>query len=166
MPEQNSLISPEFNTLEDRFINIVTALPTGILIYRLESKERLVFYDANPAAGQILGVDTNQFIGKTIEEAYPPLSGTEVPERYREAASKGTPWYSEQINYKDEQIEGAYEVHAFQISPGFMAAAFTEVTNYLKAEKSLRRERDLSIRYHDAVKGLSLGKQTGNLKSF
>ncbi len=40
---------------EQRFRNIVEAIPVGLLIYHLESDGRLVFSGSNSAAGRILG---------------------------------------------------------------------------------------------------------------
>lgn len=126
---------------EARFRSIVESSPMGIHMYRLQPDGKLVFMVANPAADDILGVDNTQFIGKTIEDAFPPLADTEVPEKYRLAAIKGVPWHTEQIVYQDERISGVYEVYAFQTSPGRMAAMFLDVTERKKAEEALRRER-------------------------
>ena len=123
---------------EERFRSIVQASPMGMHMYQLESDGRLVFTGANPAADKLLGVDNTQFIGKAIEEAFPPLTETEAPERYRLAASEGTPWNTEQIIYGDEQIKGAFEVHAFQTEPGKMAAMFLDITERKQAEAEIR----------------------------
>ena len=106
----------------------------GIHLYRLEGDERLVFVGANTAADTLLGIDNEQFVGLSIEEAFPPLAETEVPTRYRSAARDGVPWQTEQITYQDEQISGAFEVYAFQTSPGRMAAMFLDVTARKQAE--------------------------------
>ncbi|MHA2370298.1 MAG: PAS domain-containing sensor histidine kinase, partial [Candidatus Hodarchaeales archaeon] len=128
------LMEDELRQSEEKFRNIIEFVPIGMLMYQLISGEKLVFYDANPAAAKILGVDTEQFIGKTIEEAFPPLAETEVPERYRLAASKGVTWQTDEIVYQDDQISGAYEVHAFQTAPDKMAAAFLDITDRKRAE--------------------------------
>jgi len=91
---------------EEKFRNIVESSPMGMHMYQLESDGSLIFIGANPAADTILGVDNSQFIGKTIKEAFPPLADSEVPQRYRAAASKGTPWFTEQVNYQDEIEDG------------------------------------------------------------
>jgi len=127
---------------EAKFRNISEASPMGMHLYELQSQNRLVFIGANPAADRILGVDNSQFIGKTIETAFPPLAESEVPTRYRAAAAEGTPWRTEQIIYEDDQIKGAFEVYAFQTSPGRMAAMFLDTTERMQAEAALKESQE------------------------
>ncbi len=125
---------------EARFRSIFQSAPIGMHMYELRPDGRLVFINANPAADRILGVDNSVFIGKTIEEAFPPLTDTEIPDRYREAAATGTSWRSDNVDYENGRlIRGAYEVAAFQTSPGVMVAAFTDITDRKRKEEELRR---------------------------
>lgn len=127
----------------------------GIHFYELDATGRLVFAGANPAADRLLGVDNAQFIGKTIEEAFPPLAATELPARYRAAAATGVAWSTEQIDYDDEKIRGAFEVHAFQTGPRRMAVIFSDITQRLRdqhaLEQSERRYRDLFENANDLI---------------
>ncbi|MBN1579252.1 MAG: PAS domain S-box protein [Anaerolineae bacterium] len=128
---------------EATYRNIIESVPMGMHIYQLEPDGRLVFSGANPAADQILGVDNRQFIGKSIEEAFPALAETEVPEMYRRAALTGEPWQTDQIMYEENQIAGAFVVHAFQTSPGRMAASFLDMTARKQAEEAVRFQKSL-----------------------
>jgi PAS domain S-box-containing protein len=132
---------------EQRFRALVEASPMGLHLYRLEADDRLVFVGANLAADCILGVNNQQFVGKTLEEAFPALVRTEVPERYRLAASAGGSWHTEQITYADERVGGAFEVFAFQVGPGLMAAMFADITARKQAEETLKQEREMAQRY-------------------
>jgi len=123
---------------ERQFRNVIQSSPLGLFLYQLEANGRLVFSGYNPAADRILGVECSQFMGKTIEEAFPPLAETEVPERYRQAAANGTSWHSEQIDYEYDQIQGAFEVQAFQTSPGNMAVYFFDITQRKQTEGALK----------------------------
>ncbi len=124
----------ELRASEQRYRSIIESIPMGMHMYQLDAQGRLIFIGANPAAEEILGVDNSQFIGKTIEEAFPPLGETEVPERYALAASHGKTWRSQQITYEDRQIAGSFEVYAFQTAPGMMTAAFWDVTERVRRE--------------------------------
>jgi len=124
---------------EERFKSIIQTSPMGMHLYQLESDGRLILIGSNPAANQILGTDNTSLLGKTIEEAFPSLSKTEIPERYRQAASRGESWKTLQLSYEDQQISGAYEVYAVQTSPGKMAAIFLDVTDRKKHEQILQQ---------------------------
>ena len=127
---------------ERKFRNIVESSPLGVFLYQLEPDGQLVFAASNSSADEILGVDATSFIGKTIEEAFPPLAETEVPARYREAAAHGTPWHTEQINYDHGGITGAYEVSAFQTAPNEVAVMFLDITERKRAEEAVRTSEE------------------------
>ena len=100
--------------LEEESRRLVASIPVGLHRYRLHGDGQLVFAGANPAADTILGVDHRPFVGQTIEEAFPSLAGTEIPNAYRRAASEGLPWHDESVVYSDGRVAGAFLVHAFQ----------------------------------------------------
>jgi PAS domain S-box-containing protein len=131
-------ISRALTESESSFKNIVQSSPMGIFIYILKKDNALVFSGFNPAANRILGVDCAMFVGKTIEEAFPPLAKTEVPRRYRAAARKNIPWHTEQVLYQDQKITGAYEVYAFQTKANHMAAMFLDITSRKQLEEQLK----------------------------
>jgi two-component system cell cycle sensor histidine kinase/response regulator CckA len=144
---------------ERRFRNIVESTPLGMHMYRLDPDGKLVFTDANPAADRILGVDNSQFVGKTIEEAFPALTQTEVPQAYRQVAATGQVWQTDQITYEEGQIAGAFEVYAFQTSPGKMTAAFLDITDRKQAAEALATsEATLRSIFRAAPVGIGLVK--------
>jgi PAS domain S-box-containing protein len=103
---------------------------------------RLIFTEANPAAGKRLGFDHRQLIGKTIEEAFPALAQTDIPDRCRRICTSGEAWHSEQVNYEDNRIKGWFEVHAFQIKQGAMATMFRDISDRKAAEATLKKEKE------------------------
>ena len=137
---------------EEKFRNIVEASPMGMHLYQLEDDGRFIFIGANPAADKILGVENDLFIGKTIEEAFPPMAGTEIPDRYREVARGGKPWQTEQVDYEYGEIHGVFEVYAFQTAPGKMAAMFLDVTERKRTEGALRESESRYRRIFENVR--------------
>ncbi len=129
---------------EEQFRNAIENSPMGVFLYELDDEQNLIVKKSNAAAGRILGTDSEQFIGKTIIEAFPPLAETDVPDHYKAAALQGEMWHSEQISYSDDQIAGAFEVYAFQVKPGSMAAMFLDITERKQYEDTLQTVIDLS----------------------
>jgi two-component system cell cycle sensor histidine kinase/response regulator CckA len=123
--------------LEDRTRSLVASIPIGMHVYRLNSDGALIFTDFNPAAESILVADHREFVGKPIEEAFPALVETGIPERYKEVVRTGQSWNSEQFHYNDGAIAGAFELHAFATGVDSMAVAFADVTERKQAEMQL-----------------------------
>jgi PAS domain S-box-containing protein len=123
---------------EAKYRSLVEHVPVGMHFYELNPDGALIFTGANPGADQILGIENSRFVGKTIEEAFPGLAGTEVPSRYREAAAHGAVWQTEQVDYEGQRIRGAFSVTAFPIAEGSMVAMFTDITRRKQTERELQ----------------------------
>jgi len=152
--KERELTEKSLRESEEKFRKIVESSPMGMHMYELDPKGRLVFTGSNPAADSILGVSNEQYVGKTIEEAFSPLVQTEVPDRYRQVCDTGTPYQKEQIQYADGNIEGAFEVHAFQTDPGKMATMFFDISSRKMAEDALRQSEE---RYKTLTNNLHIG---------
>jgi PAS domain S-box-containing protein len=124
---------------EQRHAEILDALPLGIYIYRLQADGRLILAWANAAAGRILGLEHQDLIGKPIEEAFPPLAATDVPEKYREVAQTGRSWFTDRLEYHDGRCGGIFEVLAFRIRPDEVAVTFTDVTHRWRMHDALQQ---------------------------
>jgi two-component system, cell cycle sensor histidine kinase and response regulator CckA len=145
---------------EARYRSIVDSSPMGIHSYALEDDGRLVFQGGNPAADRILGVDHGSLVGMTIEEAFPTLAASEIPDRYREVARTGAPWTTSQVDYADDRIRGAFDVYAFRISANRMAAVFLDVGDRLRSEEERRR---LEAQLARSQKLESIGRLAGGV---
>lgn len=131
---RRKLIEKDLMESEQRYRTIFNNSPMGIYVFRLESDDRLILESANMAADHLTGITNADLIELTINEAFPALVNTEIPEAYRLAASKGVPWRTENIDYDDNVIRGAFEVQAFQSSPGRVTVVFSNITERKCAE--------------------------------
>lgn len=127
---------------ERKFRSIVEASPMAMYLYRLEEDGRLFLLEANPAADKETGIDHESLYGRTLEEAFPGLVGTDIPEIYRGVASGSLDTQSFVIRYDDERIEGCFDVRVFQTSPGTIVVSFMDISERMKVEEELRLARE------------------------
>lgn len=123
---------------ENQFRSIIENAPLGFHLYRLESDDRLVFIGANPFADTILKARNADFVGQTLEEAFPDLVHTEIPALYRRLAREGGAYHWDHVRYRHLAIRGDFEVTAFQTAPTMVAIAFVDITERRRAEKRQR----------------------------
>lgn len=144
---------------------VLDEAPFGVHLYRLHSDDRLVFVGANATADASLGVDHQQFLGKTIEEAFPALTHTEVPMQYRQVIRSGLPWHTDQVDYDEQGIRGAFEVRAVPMDDDHLAVFFNDITQRLRAAEELsRKQRDLDAYFTHALELLCIATTDGRFK--
>ncbi|MBL8394550.1 MAG: EAL domain-containing protein [Candidatus Accumulibacter sp.] len=134
----------ELQASEAQSRHIVEHAPFGFHFYRLTDDGHLMLVGANPAADAILGMEHAAFVGQSLEVVFPALATTEVPVAYRHLAQSGGAQRWPVVRYRDQRIDGAFEVVAFQIVPGLIAAAFSDITERWQAEAALQ---DSEARY-------------------
>jgi PAS domain S-box-containing protein len=122
-----------------RYQNIIDSAPMGILTYELDADDRLVLTGANQAADTILGVKFPTSIGKTIDEVFPKLAKSELPDEYRRICREGGVYHGDNFEYRDARVSGFYEFDAFQTSPGNVAVAFIDITERKQVELRLKK---------------------------
>jgi PAS domain S-box-containing protein len=119
---------------------VIDNAPFGAHFYHLQEDGNLILTDKNKAADNILKTTHAPLIGKTIEEAFPGLSDSNIPSEYKKIAREGTQYTQEQIDYDNSGICGAFEINAFQTVPSHMAVFFSDITNRKRAEAAFARE--------------------------
>ncbi|MBD3401290.1 PAS domain S-box protein [candidate division GN15 bacterium] len=127
---------------EWRFRSIVDSSPMGIHYYYLDENDRLIFDGANRTSDTLLGINSDALVGKTIEEAFPDLAGSEIPAEYRRVALTNDRYRSEKVVYEDERIKGIFEIDAFQIAPRRMAVMFLDITERQLAVDAIRESEE------------------------
>ncbi len=141
---------------EEKFRSIVKSSPSAIYLYHLENDDRLVLIDANPSAERITGISHQALIGKTLEEAFPNLVHTEVPEMYRKIARRQIDNQSFEMPYNDGRFTGYYSVKVYATQTNSIAVDFIDISGKKKLEldliaaKDKAEESEKNIRKHKA----------------
>ncbi|MCK9580462.1 MAG: PAS domain S-box protein [Methanoregula sp.] len=139
---------------EARYRSVIEFSPFGMHFYEIQPDGSLIFTGANPAADTILGVNNRQYIGRTLEDAFPDLVSTEIPDNYRRIARNGGSWHTDRVIYENGAIHGAFSVSVFQIRPGAIAAAFFDIKEQKKTVEALR---DSEAQYRSIIDNIQDG---------
>jgi PAS domain S-box-containing protein len=150
---------------EARLREIIDSAPFGAYTYELRPDGSLVMISANLSADRIMGYPNQSLIGKTIQEAFPPLANTEIPELYYRVASQGVNLHLEKFTYHNQENSFEYEVHAIQTGKNRVTAFFMDITERLKAEEAIKQLNE-ELEYRVAERTIQLELAIGNWKPF
>lgn len=119
----------ELKEKEEHLEAIIQNSPFGIFTYQLLDDNRLVLTGHNKAADIILGIKSDSYLGKTIEDAFPHLLKSDLPNIYKKVAQTGEVITKTEMEYSpDGKLHRIFEVIVFQISKNRIAAFFHDIT--------------------------------------
>jgi PAS domain S-box-containing protein len=149
---------------EEKFRSIFECSPMAMYCYRLGEDGRLILSGANPAADRETGIAHGSLYGKTLEEAFPALVGTDVPQIYKGVAGGTLGAQSFVIRYDDERIAGHFDVRVFQTGRGTIVVAFMDISDRMKVQDELKESREeLELRVQRRT--AQLQERTGQLRA-
>lgn len=139
--------------------NVISFIPLGVHMYKLLDDGNLIFTGYNPAADKILGINHAGLVGKRIEDAFPSLDSTDIPNHYRETARYGIPWVNNQVIYTDDKIIGSYDVHAFRTTAMDIMVLFSDVTEKHHTSLALKAsEEKFSKAFHTSPDSVNINR--------
>lgn len=125
-----------------RAANIFKNIQVGLYIYHLEDLEddhSLRLIAANPASSLIVGIPDSDIIGKNIDEIFPILRKSNIPQQYAEVVRTQIPVDVEDVYYQDDKtIPATYSLKVFPLPNQCVGISFENVSARRNAENELR----------------------------
>jgi len=140
--------------------DIVRSIPSGFFVYQFQPPARLMLLSANPEAERLTGIRAEQWLGREFNEIWPAGRKLGITDAYLNALRSGVPFETEDLQYSDKRLSGAYRIRAFALSHDRLAVAFEDVTERKRAEAE--RER-LQAQLTQAQKMESVGRLAGGV---
>ncbi|WP_373838174.1 PAS domain S-box protein [Methanospirillum sp.] len=115
-------IETELMEKEEYLETIIQNAPMGVHRYSLLDDNRLIFTGSNITADRILGINNTILFGKTIEEIFPELMLTDIPDIFRFVARTGEKVTKKKITLNCEKInQCCIDMTIFKIGLGKIA---------------------------------------------
>lgn len=129
---------------------MLDASPLGVLVYSLDEENNLRLITTNHSTEKILGIKSEDFLYKRIEEIFPSLPQQTVVKKFKEIASKGGNTLFQKIKYFDKNVSGVFEYSAIQLAEKTVAIFFTDIT---EREKALEQLAENELKYKTLFEG-------------
>lgn len=142
-------------------VQLFEEVPIGVSVFEVSDYTdpgALRLVTANAASVAALGVDINQFAGKSIREAFPTALETAAPAKMLAAVNSGESKTLVDYEYSDENISGGvYELTFVPLGDQHVASIYQNVTKRVAAEKVSRELTQLGEETRERVRALQSG---------
>lgn len=140
--------------------DIVKNIHIGLYVFHLENlndDRTLRLKYANPASEIVMGIPVADVIGKTIDENFPNLRKTQMPQKWANVLRDHRPQNFEEFVYSDNRIEeSVFSVKVFPLPNDHLGVAFEDISNKVKVQQEI-------VESHNRLK---LAQKIGNVGSW
>jgi len=140
--------------------DLVRAIPSGLFIYQYQPPDGLVLVSGNPAAARFTGKEMRDLIGKNFDAIWPAAKAEGITDRFLEVMQSGRMYETEDLQYKDEQLVGAFRIRAFALPGSRLAVAFEDIS---KLKSSEAEKEKIGSQLQQAQKMESVGRLAGGV---
>ena len=142
MGSLKSIDRPAIDELINAMQLICSSMNIGLMVHHMEGfgkTDSIRFIYANDEASKYTATDLSKLVGKTLPEAFPELTKTEIPETFLEVALKKEARNIGVMEYQDENVRKAFfAVKAFPLPNDCVGVAFENVTNRKQLENMIK----------------------------
>jgi len=141
-------------------VDIVLAIPSGLLIFEHEPPDRLVLAAGNPAAEKQLNAQIGDWCGKELPELLPSAHESGLTDILLEVIRTGENFRADDFHYADGRIDAVFVIRAFRMPGNRLGVALDNLgeRNHAQeaSEATSRRYRDLVENAGDMICALDL----------
>lgn len=131
---------------------VLEHVPLAFGLFRRTEAGDFIIEDSNPAATEILGVDTRAMIGSSLLDAFPRLGSTRLPQLLHLVIDQKSPHIEEDFPYLNRlNQEHFYTIIAFPVGADLAGVFFRDITT----SRLARQETEDALRLFTAVFHLS-----------
>lgn len=134
--------------------DIVHYMPSGLYIYHLDSKKRLLLEDSNEKAEQLTGMRHEKIKGMPFQKIWPEAEKMGILDKFLNVVTSGDAVVLDDLKYGDENVSGHYRVTAFSLPNDRLAVVFDDITIH---EKLWQRLGETEIKYNTLFEKISQG---------
>ena len=118
--------------------DIVEAIPSGLFIFRFEPPDRLILVSGNPEAERLTGLYVAKWRGREFTEIWPRAREIGLSDSIINVMETGETYETEDLQYRDNRLEGGYRIRAFRMPSNRLGVAFENITERKRAEEDRR----------------------------
>ncbi|MFO7749266.1 MAG: chemotaxis protein CheB [Desulfobacteraceae bacterium] len=119
-------------------MDITQYMPAGLFIYSVSDDGDLVLESANPEAQRLTGISTQEYKGRRFSELWPRAEQQGIRKLFDAVMDSGQGRYMEEVQYRDERVEGSYRLQAFPLPERRLGVSFEDITTRIAVQKELK----------------------------
>ena len=144
--------------------DIVQHMPSGLFVYKVSERGKLILESGNAAASEITGIDVGKAVGSCFTDLWAGEQGVRLYKAFIKAFNEGKPLYEPEVEYSDGNLDGVFNVHAFKLPGNRLAVSFEDITERKLMESDLRAsEKKFRNLFETMAQGVVYQNAKGNI---
>ncbi|MFN2353493.1 MAG: chemotaxis protein CheB [Desulfopila sp.] len=147
-------------------LDITQYMPAGLFIYTIDDNGSLFLESANPEAYRLTGVSTENHKGLSFAEIWPGAEQQGMQKLFDAVIESGQSKYIEEVQYKDEFLQGSYRIQMFSLPEGRLGVSFEDITTRRAMQKELEEsEQRYRMLFETMTQGVVYQDRDGKITS-
>ncbi|MGB9597372.1 MAG: ATP-binding protein [Candidatus Poribacteria bacterium] len=132
---ENKQIEEALRDSFQRSVDIVKAIPSGLLIYQFEPEDKFTLIDANPAAERMTNINISDYRGSEISDLWLNANSFELIDKCLSVINNGETIEIDELEYRDKRFEGIFRLRIFRMPANQIGIALENITDLKKSDE-------------------------------